>query len=130
MATHFFKAFILSTLVASTFSCRMQDKRLHNLYQDVPFTMPVVQEPSIPSYEVVLTDFGAVGDGVTLCTEAFEKAFAALEAHGGGRLMVPDGVWFTGPIGLRSHTELHLSDNAIIFFSAHQDFYPIIETSF
>ena len=108
----------------------MQDKRLHNLYQDVPFTMPVVQEPSIPSYEVILTDFGAVGDGVTLCTEAFEKAFAALEAHGGGRLMVPDGVWFTGPIGLRSHTELHLSDNAIIFFSAHQDFYPIIETSF
>ena len=130
MARNFFKQFILSTLTLVSFSCGVQDKRLHNLYQDVPFTMPVVQEPSIPSYEVVLTDFGAVGDGVTLCTDAFAKAFAALEERGGGRLVVPDGVWYTGPIGLKNHTELHLSENAVIFFSAHQNFYPIIETSF
>ncbi|MBP3256528.1 MAG: hypothetical protein J6M23_00805 [Bacteroidales bacterium] len=97
---------------------------------DVPFNMPEVQLPSIPGREVVLTDFGAVGDGVTLCTEAFSRAFEALEKQGGGRLIVPDGIWFTGPIGLKSHTELHLSNNAVIVFSADQDLYPIIQTNF
>ena len=92
--------------------------------------MPDLQAPSIPARKVVLTDFGAVGDGVTLCTEAFEQAFAKLEKLGGGRLIVPDGIWFTGPIGLKSHTELHLSDNAVIVFSADQDLYPIIATNF
>lgn len=86
--------------------------------------------PQIPSHKVVLTDYGAVGDGVTLCTDAFADAFAALESRGGGVLEVPDGIWFTGPICLRSHTELRLSDNAIIVFSSDQDLYPIIDTNF
>ena len=103
---------------------------MHNLYADLPFDMPAVEAPSIPSHSVVLTDFGAVGDGVTLCTDAFEKAFAELEKRGGGQLIVPDGIWFTGPIGLKSHTELHLEDNAIIVFSTDQDLYPIIDTNF
>ena len=119
---------ILSLPVA--FSCQDGDKRLHNLYADLPFDMPAVEAPSIPSHSVVLTDFGAVGDGVTLCTDAFEKAFAELEKRGGGQLIVPDGIWFTGPIGLKSHTELHLEDNAIIVFSTDQDLYPIIDTNF
>lgn len=130
MANSFFKQLIISALMLSALSCGQRDKRLHILCEDVPFSMPELISPAIPSNEVVLTDFGAVGDGETLCTEAFEKAFSKLESMGGGRLMVPDGIWLTGPIGLKSHTELHLGDNAIIFFSANQDFYPIIETSF
>jgi polygalacturonase len=118
----------LSSLIA--FSCGQEDKRLHSLYKDLPFEMQEVRMPSIPSRSVVLTDFGAVGDGVTLCTDAFAKAFDKLESMGGGRLIVPDGIWFTGPIGLRSKTELHLEDNAIIVFSTDQDLYPIIDTNF
>ena len=120
---------VLSILFCAC-SCQEEDSRLQALYQDLPFSMPVVQAPSIPSQEVCLTDFGAVGDGVTLCTEAFEQAFAALEQRGGGRLVVPDGIWLTGPVGLKSHTELHLSDNAILVFSSDQDLYPIIDTNF
>ena len=113
-----------------TFSCQDEDKRLHKLYADLPFEMSVVKAPSIPSRAVVLTDFGAVGDGVTLCTDAFEKALNQLASSGGGSLIVPDGIWLTGPIGLKSHTELHLEDNAIIVFSTNQDLYPIIDTNF
>ena len=130
MANNFFKTFILSTLVFCSLSCSVQDKRLHNLYSDLPFQMPQVKEPAIPSHSVTLTDFGAVGDGTTLCTDAFAQAFEALEKRGGGRLIVPDGIWFTGPVGLKSHTELHLADNAVIVFSADQDLYPIIDTNF
>ena len=127
----FHKSLLVMALALPTvFSCQGGDRQLAALYRDLPFEMPLVKAPSIPSRSVVLTDFGAVGDGKTLCTDAFARAFAQLEKLGGGRLIVPDGIWFTGPIGLKSHTELHLEDNAIIVFSTDQDLYPIIDTNF
>ena len=91
-----------------------------------PFQMPEVRQPVIPDYQVELTDFGAIGDGKTLCTDAFAKAFDTLAAKGGGRLVVPQGVWYTGPITLRSHTELHLEAGAVILFSDELALYPVI----
>ena len=89
-----------------------------------------IPQPNIPARSVSLTDFGAVPDGVTLNTEAFAKAIAHLSQQGGGRLDVPAGIWFTGPIGLESNIELHLDDAAIIVFSTDQDLYPIVNTNF
>jgi polygalacturonase len=70
-----------------------------------------------------------VGDGMTSNTEAFARAMSALEARGGGRLVVPRGIWITGPIHLKSHTELHVSEGALIRFSSNYDEYPLIETN-
>lgn len=95
-----------------------------------PFQMPQVKQPTIPDYQVELTDFGAIGDGKTLCTDAFAKAFEALAAKGGGKLVVPQGVWYTGPISLRSHTELHLEAGAVILFSDDLALYPTITTTY
>ncbi|MBQ2797389.1 MAG: glycoside hydrolase family 28 protein [Tidjanibacter sp.] len=100
------------------------------IYSDLPFEMPQVERPDIPNREVSVCDFGGVGDGVSLNTEAFAKAFAHLSEKGGGRVVVPAGVWLTGPIVLENHTELHLSEDAIIVFSADRDLYPVIETIF
>jgi len=82
--------------------------------------------PRIPSKAVKLTDFGAMGDGVTMNTVAFEKAFTALEKKGGGRLVVPPGIWLTGPIKLRSRTDLHLERGALIKFSGDFNLYPLV----
>lgn len=100
------------------------------LYQDLPFEMPLVKRPSIPSRSVNLLEFGGVGNGVTLNTEAFEKAISHLEKLGGGRLVVPQGVWHTGPIELDNNIELHVSENAIIVFSQDKSLYPIVHTLF
>ena len=70
--------------------------------------------PAIPDLAVSLTDFGGVGDGVTDNTQAFEKAVSALEKQGGGHLVVPAGVWLTGPISFKSHMDLHLEKNALV----------------
>ena len=96
----------------------------------LPFAMPEVAAPVIPEREVKLTDFGAVGDGITLNTEAFAKAIDALSSQGGGKLVVPQGVWHTGPIVLKSNIELNLKAGAVILFAADETLYPIIETSF
>ena len=106
------------------------DDKYAALYEGLPFQMDRVVAPQFPAYEVNLKDFGAVGDGSSLCTEAFAKAFAALEAKGGGKLVVPQGVWYTGPIQLKSNVNLHLEKGAIILFSPDPDLYTITRTSF
>ena len=126
------KAKALLTIALSalaTISCQ-QGKRLHTLPDDIPFPMRSIALPSIPGRQVSIADFGAVGDGVTLCTSAFEQAIASLDGKGGGIVNVPAGIWLTGPIGLRSHIELRLDRDAVIVFSTDQDLYPIIDTNF
>lgn len=100
------------------------------LYDDLPFDMPILSPPTFPNNEMLITDFGGVGDGTTLNTEAFADAIEALSEKGGGRLRVPAGVWLTGPIIFKSNINLHLEDRAIILFSPDKDLYPIVETSF
>ena len=98
--------------------------------KDLPFEMPEVSAPAIPDRQVSIKDYDAVGDGIQLNTEAFAKAIDDLAEKGGGRLVVPAGVWFTGPIVLKSNIDLHLEMGAVILFSGDDTLYPIIETSF
>jgi polygalacturonase len=91
------------------------------------FDMPRVQEPKIPQRTVSIADFGAVPDGKTLNTEAIAKAIAAVAEKGGGRVIVPPGLWLTGPIGLKSHVELHLDAGALVQFSPDYSLYPPIK---
>jgi polygalacturonase len=81
--------------------------------------------PKIPANTISLADCGGVGDGKFLNTAAFEKAFAALAEKGGGKIIVPAGIWLTGPIHFRSHTELHLERGAMIQFSRDYQLYPL-----
>jgi len=86
-------------------------------YQNLPVTLKQVTAPVIPANSVTLTDVGGVGDGLTLNTEAFRKGISQLSKQGGGRLVVPAGIWLTGPIMLKDNIDLHLDKNAIILFS-------------
>lgn len=86
---------------------------------------PNVAAPVIPQTTATLTDFGGVGDGVTLNTEAFSKAIASLSDKGGGELIVPPGIWLTGPIRLCSNLNLHLERGALIKFSGDFNLYPL-----
>lgn len=126
-----------STLCLSTLStllltaCTAADPYPYEtLYKDLPFDMPRVERPVFPDRQVSITDFGGKGDGVTLNTEAFEKALVSLSEQGGGRLVVPFGVWFSGPITLRSNINLHLEKGALILFTPDKSAYPLIKTSF
>ncbi len=124
------KNMLLFFAAAAMTACCCPDEATTDYYADLPFEMPEVVRPSIPAREVCLTDFGAVGDGMTLCTEAFAAAIDHLAEQGGGKLNVPDGIWFTGPIVLKDNIELHLSNQAMILFSPDQSLYPLTEIIF
>ena len=70
--------------------------------------------PTIPAAQFNLADFGAVGDGKAMNTDAFKKAVAAVEKAGGGRLTVPAGTYKTLPFTLTSHMDLHLDPGSVI----------------
>ncbi|MEI6590145.1 MAG: glycosyl hydrolase family 28-related protein, partial [Verrucomicrobiota bacterium] len=45
---------------------------------------------------ISVKDFGAVGDGITNDTVAFQAAAAAINAAGGGKLIIPAGTYIVG----------------------------------
>ncbi len=97
---------------------------------ELPFSMTPPEEPQIPDRSFVITDYGAVGDGQTKNTEAFARAIAACAKAGGGRVIVPAGLWLTGPIRLVSRMNLHLEKGAVILFSPNIEDYPLMERFF
>lgn len=99
------------------------------IYEGIEFEMPRVVEPAFPDYSVAITDFGAIGDGQTLNTEAFSSAISDVSAKGGGQVVVPRGIWLTGPIVLKSNINLHAEAGALIIFSKNKNLYPLIESN-
>lgn len=104
-----------------------QTKNEQYYLQNAPFKMPVVAEPTFPEKTFSIKDFGAVGDGHTVNTAAFAKAINACSKAGGGKVIVPAGMWFTGPIQLQSNINLVVERGALIQFSGDRTQYPIIQ---
>ncbi|WP_089237405.1 glycoside hydrolase family 28 protein [Belliella buryatensis] len=102
----------------------------NSIYDNVEFEMPKVKEASFPDFAVNIKDFGAVSDGITKNTTAFAQAMDKVSEHGGGTIVVPRGMWLTGPIIFKSNVNLHLEAGALIQFSKDFDDYPLVETSF
>ena len=121
---------LASAILAALLLAGCSSYEFASLYEDLPFEMEKVTRPSIPQYEVSISDFGGKGDGVTLNTEAFADAVAHLESRGGGHLVVPQGIWLTGPITLKDNIDLHVEEDAVLLFSSDRDLYPIVETVF
>ncbi len=71
-----------------------------------------------------IRDYGAINDGVTLCTEAIQAAIDACAEAGGGRVLIEGGKYLTGSLTLRSFVELHLAANAILQASTNTDHFP------
>src|SRR5450631_2363694 len=85
---------------------QLEEKDISWYISHAPFRMPVIAAPVIADRRCSVLDYGAVGNGQTLNTASFEKAIAACSAAGGGKVIVPEGLWLTGPIALRSNIDL------------------------
>ena len=117
-------------VAAALTACCCPNEQTCNPYADLPFEMPEVVRPAIPDRTVSVADFGGVGDGLTLCTEAFAEAIDHLASQGGGTVHVPDGIWLTGPIVMKDNIELNLSNHAMILFSSDRSLYELTEIIF
>ena len=76
----------------------------------------------------VITEFGAVADGVTLNTSAIQKAIDSAAAAGGGMVEIPAGTFRSGSIFLKDGVGLELAENAVLLGSTDIEDYPKRET--
>ena len=97
----------------------------------VPEILARIVPPTFPARDFVVTNYAARGDGDTDCTPAFRAAMAACQQAGGGRVVVPSGIFLTGPIHLLSGVNLHLEKGATLRFTTNQAAYlPVVFTRF
>ncbi len=108
----------------------LANQKYDYLYENLQFKMKKLETPKFRNKQVSIVEYGAVGDGVKLNTECFNRAFNEFSAQGGGTLLVPNGIWYTGPIVLQSNINLHLEKGAVILFTDNLDAYPLVKTSF
>lgn len=108
----------------------ISNKEIKSYYKNLPFEMENIKVPVFKKNEVRITEFGAVGDGVTLNTLAFEKAISSIAAKGGGTVIIPEGIWLTGPITLVSNIHLFTEQNSFIIFTPDFNQYPIVDAIF
>jgi polygalacturonase len=100
-------------------------------WKDLGKIESAINVPVFADRNFSITDYGARPDGQSDCSTAFAKAIAACHAAGGGHVIVPDGKFVTGPIHLKSHVDLHLSDGAEILFTQETKSYlPQVLTRF
>ncbi|CAL9215526.1 unnamed protein product [Arabidopsis halleri] len=91
---------------------------------------PIQPLPRLRPVVFDLKDFGGVGDGFTLNTEAFERAVISISKlernSGGGQLNVPPGRWLTAPFNLTSHMTLFLAEDSEILGVEDEKYWPLM----
>jgi polygalacturonase len=111
-------------------SDREPETFINALFRDTPFEMEPFHPPFFPDRSFDIRDYGAKGDGLTMNTRAINGAIAACADSGGGTIIIPSGVWLSGPLFMKSNVELHLLQGALLRFSKTIKDYPVIKSSY
>jgi DNA sulfur modification protein DndE len=98
--------------------------------EKLEYELPRIYQPHFKKDTFNITAFGAVNDGITLNTSAIQKAISACVQNGGGTVLIPQGLWLTGPVVLYSNVELHAQRGALVSFSPDKKLYPLVAASF
>jgi len=108
---------------------------LNAMAQDVWTTEYPALEKSIQSVRInsnavyKITDFGAKPSASAKVNQkAINKAIDKCSKNGGGKVIVPAGVWNTGAITLKSCVNLVIEKDATLLFAFDLDLYPVVET--
>lgn len=92
--------------------------------------LPAIEQPVFKKDTFNILTYNAVPDGITLNTNGINKAISECSRMGGGVVLVPGGIWLTGPVEMKSNVNLHLVRNAILLFTTDFDQYPLVEGTF
>ena len=110
------RLFLFFTLISFSFFAQAQN-------------LPHFALPKFKNDTVNILKFGAIADGYHLNTNAINTAVETLSKKGGGVVLVPSGLWLTGPIVLQNNIDLHLQVGATLFFTKDFSQYPLVATN-
>ncbi len=89
-------------------------------------TLPVIKSTSFKKDSINIIAFGAKADAVYLNTKCINAAIDACNKKGGGVVVIPQGLWLTGPIVLKSNVNLYLQRGALLQFTNNLNEYALI----
>lgn len=92
--------------------------------------LPKAQLPIFKNDTFNIKKYGAVADGITLNTKSINNAIDDCSKKGGGVVLIPEGIWLTGPVVLKSNVNLHLNAAAILQFTKDFSQYPLVEGNY
>ena len=94
-----------------------------------PRILSHISPPKFPKRDFVITKYGAKAGVENDSTAAIARAIDACSMAGGGRVVVPAGVFLTGVVHLRSNVNLYISNGATLKFSTNPEAYlPLVHT--
>lgn len=97
--------------------------------EKLAYELPQIYQPVFRKDTFRIETYGAKADGQTLNSTAINKAITTCSEAGGGTVLVPSGLWLTGPIVLKNNVNLHLQRGALLQFSDRKSDYPLVKTT-
>ena len=117
----------LCCLLAICYVAAQQTAPILQGWDEYPAILKRISPPAFPQKDFIITKYGAVGDDKTDCTSAFKKAIEKCNAAGGGRVVVPKGVYLTGALRLLSNVNLYISKGAVVkFYTDPRKYLPVV----
>jgi polygalacturonase len=98
-----------------------------NFYFLLGQSLPKLQTPTFKKANFNIIKYGAKADGLSLNTKSINAAIDDCNRKGGGVVIIPKGLWLTGPIVLKSNVNLHLERNAFLQFTTDFNQYPLVK---
>lgn len=89
-----------------------------------------VEVPHFQDKYFSIEQFGAVAGGEVSNTEVIRKTIEEAVKQGGGHVVIPAGMWLTGPVELKSGIDLHLESGALLLFDKNKEEYPVQFTDY
>ena len=94
-----------------------------------PTRRPTVQTTQFKRDSFNILRYGAKPDGFTLNTKSINDAIIDCNKSGGGIVIVPSGLWISGPVELKSNVNLYLERNAILQSAGDFDEYQLVSSN-
>ena len=122
------KALTVLGLLLCTVSCTQKPDVMTEAFAQAEAIVAAIKQPVFPDKTFLITDYGAVeGDSTALYHESINNAILACHNAGGGKVVVPQGTFYTGPITLLSNVNLHIKKGATLKFSTNPtDYFPAV----
>lgn len=101
-----------------------QQKNSKSLADSTASSPPEGREPTYQR-KIDIREFGAVGDGTTLCTQSIREAIQeASQPQSTGVVFIPKGVWLSGTIIIPSNITLDIARGGTLLGSKDIEDYP------
>ena len=106
---------------------------VHASAQTKPYSWSNLPKATVPVFKkdtFNIVKYGAIANGITLNTKSINAAITACNAKGGGVVLIPQGLWLSGPIVLKSNVNLHIDRAGMVLFTDDKSQYALVEGNY